>query len=378
MYKKFSSLRVFNGINLLKGGYTLITTETGEIVDLIKGIDEEAIIYEGVICPGFVNAHCHLELSHLKNKIQKGTGLVDFVQRVMTERIAEPEVIKSAIKKAWKEMYAEGIVAVGDICNTTDTLFIKEKPGIKWKNFIEVSGAVAETAQKRVQQLEPVLKAFPDGILTPHAPYSVSSRLFEIIAKRNPPVISIHNQESAEENTFFQYKSGRFLSLFENLGIRIDDFSPTGKSSFKSWLPYFSKTPHLISVHNTFINKEDIQFAQTFGNDVWFCLCPNANMYIERELPPVDLFVNEHCKIIMGTDSLASNEKLSMVAEIILIQNTFPQIPLQVILKWATANGAHALGFTTLGYFKQGLKPGVLGLEADDNDKLTGKIIRFY
>ena len=132
----------------------LITDADGVIIDLIEeqqageGIEK----LNGIISPGFVNAHCHLELSHMKGLIPKQTGLVDFVLKVVNERHFEETEILSAIEKAENELLQNGIVAVGDICNNTLTIAQKNKGRLQYHNFIEASGfppSVAETRYKR-------------------------------------------------------------------------------------------------------------------------------------------------------------------------------------------------------------------------------------
>ena len=71
--------------------------------------------FRGLLAPGFVNCHCHLELSHMKDVIKGRDRLVDFLIKVVGERSAVKEEIEAAMKAADKEMYDGGIVAVGDI-----------------------------------------------------------------------------------------------------------------------------------------------------------------------------------------------------------------------------------------------------------------------
>jgi len=77
--------------------------------------------HQGIIVPGFINSHCHLELSHLHQKIQKGTGLVEFIKQVARGEKYELDLIESKITEADEAMYKAGIVAVGDSGNTINT-----------------------------------------------------------------------------------------------------------------------------------------------------------------------------------------------------------------------------------------------------------------
>jgi len=324
---------------------------------------------EGLLSPGFINAHCHLELSYLKNVIPTGTGLVQFVQQVITKRSPLDEAKLSAMQAADAEMYNSGIVAVGDICNTADTIYPKQNSKLHWHNFIEVSGFVDAAAMHRLNTAKVIAALFVDGAqkksLSPHAPYSVSTTLFEQLnIETANQLITIHNQECAAEDELYQNKAGDFLSLYKNFGIDISSFEPTGKTSLQSWLPYFTNNQSIISVHNTFTSQADIAFASKHPH-LYFCLCINANKYIEQKIPPIELLRKNTANIVLGTDSYASNWQLNILEEIKSIQQaTSYSIPLQEILQWATINGAHALQMDdVLGSFENGKKPGVVLLQ---------------
>ena len=382
MYRKFTADNIFNGYEILPGNFVLITSEDGVVADITDRTDagDDVEIFEGLLCPGFINAHCHVELSHLKDVIPAGTGLVEFVQQVMSNRILFEEVKITAMKAAELEMYNNGIVAVGDICNTADSILIKQQSKLYWHNFIEVSGFVDGMAAKRLADIKKIQEIFYNNhlvpaTLSPHAPYSVSKTLFtDLNDETTNQLITIHNQECAAENRLYLNKEGSFLSLYRNFGIDISSFEPSGKTSLQSWLPYFNKNQSIISVHNTFTSQADIDFYmeqvkadnQVSSNpSLFFCLCVNANKYIEQKIPPIELLRKNNSNIIIGTDSYASNWQLNILEEIKTIQlETFNAIPLAEILHWSTINGARALQMdNTLGSFEKDKKPGVVLIE---------------
>jgi cytosine/adenosine deaminase-related metal-dependent hydrolase len=374
LYRKLKADQIFTGKELLDK-HVLLTDEEGTIAGIIpeEAAGEEVEIFSGILSPGFVNCHCHIELSHLKNGIPPHTGLVDFVQQVMQVRHTAPETKMTAMEAAAAELYESGTVAIGDICNTSDSVTLKETSRIRWRNFIEVSGFVAASAEKRLSAAAEVLQEFQTGgkqpaSIVPHAAYSVSRRLFALLNERSAAqIISIHNQETGAEDQLYRNRSGDFLKLYAHLGIDISSFSATGKTSFQSWLPYFTRGQQIISVHNTFISPEDIAFMKRLPApeaNLYFCICINANLYIENRLPPLALLLENNCRIVIGTDSYASNHQLNMMEEINSIRQHFPSIPLQTILGWATFNGAAALDITdTHGSFKKGKKPGIVLIE---------------
>ena len=374
LYRKLKGSNIFDGYILRGQDSVLIIQENGTIETIVdESTAGEGIEYfDEILCPGFVNAHCHIELSHLKGKIHQHTGLVNFVQTVMKERFASEEEKYNSMVAAAKELYDNGTVAVGDICNTTDSIAVKQNSQLHWHNFIEVSGFVDAVAQKRFDEATKILEVFKTTLqvahhnlaVVPHAPYSVSATLFGLINNASAnKTISIHNQECAAENELYMNKSGGFLELYNNFSIDIGSFSPTGKRSLESWLPYFTKQQKVILVHNTFTKKDDLLFAATnTGNDkLFYCICPNANLYIENTLPDVEMLQQTNCNIVLGTDSYASNEQLNLYEEVKTICKHFPTISLETVLQWATINGAKALEIdNATGSFERGKKPGVV------------------
>jgi cytosine/adenosine deaminase-related metal-dependent hydrolase len=189
--------------------------------------------------------------------------------------------------------------------------------------------------------------------------------------------ISMHNQETMDENEFFEKKSGSFLGMYERTKVSLDFFEATGLSSLQSVLPYFKKAARIILVHNSFTSKEDIHAVQKEMPNSFWCLCPNANQYIEKTMPPIELLRASGAEIVIGTDSYASNWSLNIIDELKTIQKHNPSIPLSEMLGWATINGARALQMEAgLGSFEKGKKPGVVLIEGvHSNGQLENKSI---
>lgn len=344
--------------------------EDGRITEVLSREEAEArgitdiVFHEGILVPGFVNMHCHLELAHMRGKIAGKRGLVDFVQQVMKTRAADDYSIAVAMLEADIEMLEQGIVAVGDISNQVISRGIKLGSPIYYHTFLEVMGfnpATAKMSMERALTFEKEFAGLPVSIV-PHAPYSVSEPLFKDIAKHaeaGQGMLSIHNQETAEEDAFFRDKRGEFLKLYEFLGLDIEFFQPRSKSSLQSYLSLLPPDLKTLLVHNTFTKKEDVLFAGSIHPNLYWCLCPRANEYIEGRLPDVDMIRAAGLRVTLGTDSLASNARLSILAEMNLLQAHF-DIPLEELIKWATWNGAEFLGVTArFGSFEPGKYPGV-------------------
>ncbi|MEO8110562.1 MAG: amidohydrolase family protein [Ginsengibacter sp.] len=372
-YRKFKADLLFNGTDLLKNS-VLVTDNTGKVISVINAEDagDEVQVLNGILSPGFINAHCHLELSHLKNKIPERTGLIEFVYKVVTERHFPNEAILCAMEIAQNEMIKNGIVAVGDICNNILSSSLKCNAEIQYYNFIEASGWHPHVAAERFESsrviYEKYLEKKHNVSIVPHAPYSVSESLWEKITPYFAgKIVTIHNQETIFEDEFFLNGSGELAKMYEMMKIDNAFYKSPGTRSIPSYFEKLSSASSVILVHNTFIKQDDIHFinnAKSSKQRVSFCLCPNANMYIENALPPVDLLMQNNVNIILGTDSLASNRQLSIMEEIKTIAKKFTSIKTETLLKWATLNGAHALEMNDkLGSFEPGKKPGIVLIE---------------
>ncbi len=375
-YRKFKADRIFDGYQFHQGK-VLITDEDGVFDNIVpeEEAGENVQELDGILAPGLINCHCHLELSHLKDVIPPHTGLIEFLCSVVTKRDFSPGVIQLAITAAEKEMYDNGIVAVGDIGNTADTAGVKRKSHIRWQNFVEVLSFTDEKAEENIAHYRKVAATFNTvhgswimdnrTSLVPHAPYSISPKTFKLINQLTAgQIISIHNQEHPAEDELYKTGGGEYLKLFKIFGIGQSPFPVTGKSSIRSVLPYFNNGQTILLIHNTFMPEEDViwanEYASTNGLKLVYCLCINANLYIENKVPPIDMLMKHNCHIVLGTDSYSSNWQLSIAKEIEAIRKHFPHIPEETILQWATINGAKALQWEKeLGSFEKKKKPGI-------------------
>ena len=385
-YRKFKANKLFDGENLLDESSVLVTNAKGKIENIIPVSEagEDVQSLDGILSPGLINCHCHLELSHLKNVIPPGTGLINFLKSVVQKRGFDAEIVQQQIENAEQEMYANGIVAVGDISNQADAVQVKRKSKIRWHTFIEVLSMTDERALENVEHYSQILSAHHEhlpppnrSVLSPHAPYTISKKTFELInEKTGGQIISIHNQEHPAEDELYKFGKGQFLELLEMFGFSVSPLPVTGKSSLQSYLPYFNKGQKIFLVHNTFISSQDILYAQACAAankiDLVFCLCPNANLYIENKLPPVEALAQSGCHLVLGTDSYSSNWQLSIAKEMQSLMTTpfFHKkqydTSLALLLKWATSNGAEALNWENeLGSFTKGKTPGVVLIEND-------------
>lgn len=374
-YKKFQATQLFTGNSILDRTHVLITDEQGVIQDIVTeasaGSDVQKL--EGILSPGLFNCHCHLELSHMKDAIPSGGGLTSFIASVMKAPVTAAEQKETAMLAASKEIFDNGTVVVGDISNNSSSFQVKRSSNIEWYNFLEVTNLDDHKAEEKIRQFKEMEASLQpmQAALSPHASYSVSPATFRLINEYTQgKTITIHNQESAAEDELFHSGTGHFLSFYEGIGRKALPITVSGKSSLQTWLPYFTKGQTIVLVHNTYIQEEDILYANDYakasGLTLFYCLCPNANLYIEKKLPPVDLLLQHNCNIVLGTDSYSSNWQLNITSEMAVILQHFPSILPAQVLQWATANGAQALSMQNeKGYFEKGKKPAVVLVQND-------------
>ena len=370
--RKIAAHYVFTGTELLKNAVVEIS-DTGVISNIDcfgENISETASteFYSGIIIPGFVNTHCHIELSHMKNIIPQHLGMAEFCERIKSKRntASEAEQI-AAIKQADSVMEKEGIVAVGDISNSAVSIQAKKHSKLFYHTFIETLG-LENNHEQIFRHNKSLQKYFIDNNLratiTPHAPYSLSEMLFEMSVEdgNQSNIISIHNKESADEIELFKTKGGRMKQL---LGNSLDTITNTYNNPSHRILKYAHSSATLLMVHNTYTTQSDLTESNQY-NITWV-LCPNSNLHIENKLPDVELLYKHTSNIAIGTDSLSSNTSLSILDELKTLSNKFPCIQLHDLLRWATFNGAHALHIDEkYGSIKLGAQPGLLLLSGVD------------
>ncbi len=330
-------------------------------------------IYSGAIIPGFVNTHCHLELSHMKGVAKTGTGLLPFLQTVVNHRDVPQEEIQAAIEAGDQYMYDAGIVAVGDISNKTDTAVTKAKSSIRYYTFVEMFDFLQnDWAQKTFDDYYQVFEGQSRGngnrkSCVPHAPYTVSEKLFSLLKGINEKgcTVSIHNQETPHEDQFFLDKTGDFLKFYKAFQIGIDAFQPTKETAIHYALQNMNPNHRTLFVHNTMSRPKDIQAAHEWGGkNVFWATCANANLYIENRMPSYQRFLDSNAQMTIGTDSLTSNWQLSVLEEMKTIARFQSYLSFETLLQWATLNGAKALGFDAdLGSIEMGKVPGLNLLE---------------
>jgi cytosine/adenosine deaminase-related metal-dependent hydrolase len=332
---------------------------------------QEYKFIEGVLIPGLVNAHCHLELSHLENKITpRHNGMAGFIDQIFSWRDkSDVQECINAMLLHDKKMSDEGIVAVGDISNSSISIDVKKKSAIHYHTFVEVMGMSPSSAQSRFENGLQLLNQFIENDLSNvslalHAPYSISRKLVQLVNAhlKNNAATSIHINESNDELVFCNSIEGPLKEVFEKYKLPVQDFDNlTHESVLIDIVNQLTNALPFMLVHNVKTTLEEIAEANRINKNLFWCLCVNANEYITGETPELSIYNNDSLNVVVGTDSLASNKQLSVWEELKTISKLNNQIPFERLVKWATINGARAFQLdNSIGKIKPGYAPGLV------------------
>ncbi len=379
-----SSPPIRNGMVITEEDGSIV--EVGEKLNLLPEYKNTPVeVKKGLLVPGFVNTHCHLELSGMKGLITQHTRMTGFIAEFIRKRSLGTDTDRDeAIEKAEEEMIKGGIVAVGDISNGKSSFPFKSKRKLHYHTFIEAFDLhplkAAESFKQSLELREKLLTICPGSehqvSIVAHAPYTVSPELHHLVTqfgRKEDSILSIHSQESQAEDQLFKEGTGPLMAMYERMNLDYSWFHKTGKSSLHSTLPFYDGSEKLLLVHNTYTSEEDLIWASSFKSPIlYWATCPRANLFIEGSLPDYGLFLKHKLRVTIGTDSLASNTGLSILEEMKSISKAHPEISLEILLQWATLNGANYLGIEDqFGSLQKGKKPGLVWIEGSAEPTLS-------
>ncbi len=360
----------------IRNGFVEYTPEgVVTAVGICEDPSKEEIFLEGAITPGFVNAHCHVELSYMWKLFRKGTGMAGFIDQINALRDTKPLQEKIADIRHWMDlMWERGVSAMADISNCDDSFAIKRESPMYTRTFLEVFGTEpedCESVMEGVMKLKEKADAMGlDAAPTPHACYTMSPELLTAVSAEGlkSGFLSYHSEETDEEEDMIKYGKGAMWDNRKAAGMSVPPV--TGKSSLLYFIDRLRKAhpapfdEHILLVHEVCMDQEGIDAVKEVMRHPYVALCPCSNIFIHNALPPVDLMRRNGLKITVGTDSLSSNDDLDMVRELYCLQAAFKDLPLGELLTWACANGAEFLGKEkTLGTIGIGKCPGLVFID---------------
>ena len=375
LYTLTSAEPVRNGFVEVEDDGTVI--RTGVCADPAS----EPVYYDGAVAPGFVNAHCHVELSYLKGQFRKGTGMAGFIDQINEMR--DNKSLQEKVDDLTREMdslWAQGVVGMADISNCDDSFAVKARHPMYTRTFLEVFGTEPEDCEAvmdGVRKLKAVADGFGiDAAPTPHACYTMSPELVTAVSAEGlkSGFLSFHSEETEEEEEMLKYGSGKMWENRKKAGMSVPPV--TGKSSLLYFIDRLLKAhpapfdEHILLVHECCMDQEGIDAVNAVMKHPFVAVCPLSNLFIHNTLPPIDLMRRNALKICVGTDSLSSNDDLNIVDELYCLQRNFPEVPLGELLTWASRNGAEFLAKPEFGTIEPGKRPGLVFIDNLDVDGL--------
>lgn len=368
----------------IKNGY--VEYDDDGTVVAVGSCCEDDVVLQGALVPGFVNAHCHVELSHLHGKFRKGTGMAGFIDQINELRDWAGREVKVELTRKWMDkMWKDGVSAMADISNDDSSFEVKKSHPMYTRTFLEVFGSepeMCEGVMDDVARLHKVASDYGiDAAPTPHSCYTMSPQLLTVSSAEGlkSGFLSYHSQESIEEEELLISGSGAMYENRKRSGMSTPPV--TGESSLKYFLDRLeeaSPAPHeenILLVHNVCLKQGDIDAIRKVMNNPFFAICPLSNIFIHDALPPIELMRKNGLSIALGTDSLSSNDDLDMVKELACLHEAFPEVPMAEMLVWACLNGARFLRKDDmLGTITPGKRPGiVLVKDIDENGFVTSE-----
>ena len=335
---------------------------------------EEPVFLEGALAPGFVNAHCHIELSSMKGLFRKGTGMAGFIDQINALRDTKTREEKVRdLTEAMDSLWEQGVVAMADISNGPDSFAVKARHPMYTRTFLEVFGTEPEdcgAVMDGVRKLKAEADSFGlDAAPTPHACYTMSPELLTAVSVEGlrSGFLSFHSEETEEEEQMLRFGTGRMWENRIRAGMSVPPV--TGTSSLLYFIDRLLAghpapfDEHILLVHECCLDEEGVAAVKAVMRNPYVAVCPLSNLFIHNTLPPIDLMRRSGLKICVGTDSLSSNDDLRIVDELYCLQQGFPEVPLGELLTWACRNGAEFLSKPEFGALEKGRRPGLVFID---------------
>ena len=342
---------------------------------------------EGVLLPGLVNAHAHLDLSILAGRLSGGQGLAAWATQVGRAAAAfSAEQRCDAARRAALAAVAAGTAAVGDVGNTLLAVPALAGAGLAGLFFHELLGsreaATGDALADAEREHREFVRAGPwptnlARVPAAHALYSAGPdllrRIFAAAAGTGHPT-SIHVAEDEDEILLLRDGTGAWPEILGSLQVPAGSRTPglLPVAYLESLGAFAGDRPPLL-VHMVCASAQDITLAHKHRAPV--VLCPRSNLHIGDRLPDVRAFLAADLTLALGTDSLGSSPDLSLWGEMAALASHFPDLAPDVWLAAATAGGAVALGLPSLGALAPGKRPGLIDVTPIDTQTPCASLV---
>lgn len=383
---------VSGGALLVRNGAVAVV---GTLAELKSAHDVPVAEYPGcTILPGFVNTHTHLELTHYPSWRLKANmdyhprRFVDWIiQLIKIKRPLTVEDYRSSVLEGVRICLESGTTTIGEIVSNPDVTDCYGKSGVSGRLFYEVLGQDPTRFNGMLSKaVEYAVNCMPEKFsagLSPHAPYTIADAnypLLKSVSRPAPLPFAIHLSESQEETDFIFDSSGQLAEIFYPYVSWEKYLMPPRKCSSTALLDNAGMLiPGTLAIHCVHVTRSDAEILKNRGVNV--VLCPRSNERLNVGRAPVSLLKKLGIPLSLGTDSLASNDSLSMWDEMRFALGVYSGVlsPLE-LLGMATVGGASALGMSdSVGSLEPGKRANfqvVSGMgEGQSAEKLIEQIV---
>jgi cytosine/adenosine deaminase-related metal-dependent hydrolase len=346
---------------------------TGEIVDL----GEQALL------PGLINAHCHLDYTCLRGKIPPQKSFADWIRAINTEKAKRSaKDYGASINDGFAEAKRFGTTTIANLTAFPD-LIPQIRPPIRTWWFAELIDVRAPERAKEIVDLAiESLKSAQNWGLAPHALFTASKDMYarcEEVARRENIWLTTHLAESREEMETFRDGSGSLYDFMESIGRPMDDCgqgTPLERFVGRSIGP--SLRTEWIIAHLNELAESDFELLKKSKIQFHVVHSPRSHQYFGHSRFPFKRLRALGLNICLGTDSLASNQTLSLFDEMRAFQNEFPSVFSEEVLQMVTLNAARALRWeNALGRIRSGFRADLISIPTSGEGDLFEEIVAF-
>jgi cytosine/adenosine deaminase-related metal-dependent hydrolase len=363
-----------------------------------RNADNTVDLGEQALLPGLINAHCHLDYTCLRGKISRQKSFTDWIRAINAEKSAlSPEDFLASINDGFEQTRRFGTTAIANLTAFPE-LISQVQPPIRSCWFVELidirapidleCADMSASATGRIRRGELSkrsrrrgIAAFQNSGLAPHALFTASKDLFrrcEAIAQQEHILLTTHLAESREEMEMFRDASGPLYEFIKSIGRQMDDCG--GKTPLQLFLGALGDRalPQWIIAHLNELAESDFDLLERSNSKFHIVHCPGSHNYFGHSPFAFDRLRSFGFNICLGTDSLASNESLSLFAEMRAFQKEFPSVSAEEIFQMVTVNPARALRQeNALGQIRPGFRADLIAVPCSGSTEIFEQILAF-
>jgi aminodeoxyfutalosine deaminase len=381
--------------------------EVGKFSELTSGADEIVDLGDQILLPGLINAHCHLDYTCLRGEIPPPQLFTDWIRAINAEKAKlSPEDYVASIDAGFREAKDFGTTTIANLTAFPELITRVQAAIRTWwftelidvrrqfENLTALSSQVLPE-QEIVDRALGSLKMTRRKGLAPHAPFTASANLYrccEKMAQRENILLTTHLAESREEMQMFCDASGPLYNFLKDIGRDMSDCGATTP------LGAFLRTLHVpqrdrsvraeraeplgitapwIVAHLNDLNESDFVLLAKMPQKLSIVHCPRSHAYFRHSDFEFERLTDLGFNICLGTDSLASNEDLSLFAEMRMFHPRLHDQP-QKVLEMVTVNAARALGIeNSLGKLRPNFLADMIGLPFIESKEPHETILNF-